>query len=140
MKANSVVGITGYFQDPEDKWRLTSVGIQCVLCHSTVDDSFKKGIGRRLDGWPNRDLNVGEIVALAPTMKPFEDLLKLDDASIRKALRSWGPGRYDAELDKDGKATRPDGLEEVIAHYEKLLQLQLAAEERGDLLEYLKSL
>jgi hypothetical protein len=109
LKANAVVGITGFFDDPKDSWRLTSVGIQCAFCHSTVDDSFKKGIGHRLDGWPNRDLNVGQIVALAPTLKPFEDLLKLDDASIRKVLKSWGPGRYDAELDKDGKATRPDG-------------------------------
>jgi hypothetical protein len=56
------------------------------------------GIGHRLDGWPNRDLNVGEIVALAPNLKPFTDLLGVDDAAVRKVLKSWGPGKYHAEL------------------------------------------
>src|SRR6185436_10268169 len=68
-----------------------------------------KGIGRRLDGWPNRDLNVGAIVASAPTLKPFADLLGADESSVRKVLLSWGAGRYDAELNQDGKAFRPDG-------------------------------
>jgi hypothetical protein len=68
-----------------------------------------KGIGRRLDGWPNRDLNVGAIVAMAPTLKPFADLLQVNEATVRKVLTSWGPGRYDAELNQDGKAFRPDG-------------------------------
>jgi hypothetical protein len=63
LRANAVVGVTGFF-DKDD--RLRSLGIQCAFCHSTVDDSFTSGIGRRLDGWPNRDLNVGAIVALAP--------------------------------------------------------------------------
>ena len=109
LKANAVVGVTAFFDDPKDKSRMTGVGIQCSLCHSTVDDSFGRGIGRRLDGWPNRDLDIGAIVALAPTLKPFEDLLGADDATVRKVLRSWGPGKYDAEIDKDGKAARPDG-------------------------------
>jgi hypothetical protein len=107
LRANAVVGVTGFF-DANTK-KMTGIGIQCALCHSTVDDSFTKGIGRRLDGWPNRDLNVGAIVASAPTLKPFADLLGVDEATVRKVLTSWGPGRYDAELNQDGKATRPDG-------------------------------
>jgi mono/diheme cytochrome c family protein len=107
LRANAVVGVTGVF-DKSTK-RMTAIGIQCALCHSTVDDSLMKGIGRRLDGWPNRDLNIGAIVASAPTLKPFADLLGTDEATVRKVLMSWGPGRYDAELNHDGKATRPDG-------------------------------
>ena len=107
LRANAVVGVTGFF-DKSTK-RMTSIGIQCALCHSTVDDSLMKGIGRRLDGWPNRDLDVGKIVASAPTLKPFADLLGVDEGTVRGVLTSWGPGRYDAELNHDGKATRPDG-------------------------------
>jgi len=106
LRANAVVGVTGFFD--KDK-RMTAMGIQCALCHSTVDDSLARGIGRRLDGWPNRDLNVGAIVASAPTLKPFSDLLGVDVATVRKVLQSWGPGRYDAELNHDGKPFRPDG-------------------------------
>src|SRR5262249_6345847 len=86
-----------------------SMGIQCAFCHSTVDNSFAPGIGKRLDGWANRDLNVGAIVSLAPSLKPFTDLLGVDADTVKKVLASWGPGRFDAELDKDGKALRPDG-------------------------------
>jgi len=107
LKLNAVLGVTGIFD--RDKQRMRSMGIQCALCHSTVDDSFSAGIGRRLDGWPNRDLNVGAIVAIAPSLKPFVDLLGVDDATVRTVLKSWGPGKYDAELDQDGKAMRPDG-------------------------------
>ena len=106
LRANAVIGVKGVF-DKSD--RLTSIGITCALCHATVDDSFAKGIGRRLDGWPNRDLNVGEIVAMAPDLKPFEDLLQVDGATVRSVLRSWGPGKYDAELNLDGKAKGPYG-------------------------------
>jgi len=105
LRANAVVGVTGFFE----KKRLRSIGIQCAFCHSTVDDSFARGIGRRLDGWPNRDLDVGAIVALAPNLKPMAELLKSDEATVRKVLKSWGPGKYDAELNQDGKAFRPDG-------------------------------
>ena len=89
--------------------KLQSVGIQCALCHSTVDQSFSTtaippgNIGNRLDGWPNRDLNVGAIIASAPTVKPFADLLSVDEATVRKVLMSWGPGKFDAELILDGK-------------------------------------
>ena len=106
LKANAVVGVTA-FLNADGTAR--SVGIQCALCHSTVDDSFGPGIGRRLDGWPNRDLNVGEIVALAPSLKPFTDLLGVDEAAVRKVLKSWGPGKYDAELVQDGKTAGPGG-------------------------------
>ncbi|MGQ0815015.1 MAG: hypothetical protein ACT4O1_11185 [Gemmatimonadota bacterium] len=109
IKAGSVVGIKGFFDDPKDGMHLTSIGITCAICHSTVNDEFTKGIGDRLDGWPNRDLNVGEIVALAPNLKPFTDLLQIDNATLIRALKSWGPGKYDAELIHDGKAFRPDG-------------------------------
>jgi mono/diheme cytochrome c family protein len=85
------------------------MGIQCAFCHSTVNDSFAPGIGQRLDGWANRDLNVGAIVSLAPNLQPIADLLKVDVPTVKKVLASWGPGRFDAELDKDGKAFRPDG-------------------------------
>src|SRR5437870_11369518 len=106
LKLNAVVGVTGLF---DEAGRIRSMGIQCAFCHSTVDDSFAPGIGKRLDGWANRDLNVGAIVSLAPNLKPFTDLLGVDVATVKKVLASWGPGRFDAELDKDGKALRPDG-------------------------------
>lgn len=106
LKANAVVGVTA-FLNADGSAR--SVGIQCALCHSTVDDSFAPGIGKRLDGWGNRDLNVGAIVATAPNLQPFSDLLGVDVATVKAVLNSWGPGRYDAELNMDGKAKRPDG-------------------------------
>jgi hypothetical protein len=106
LKLNAVVGVTG-FLSPEG--RLQSIGIQCALCHSTVDDSFSPGIGRRLDGWGNRDLNIGAIVATAPNLEPFSELLGVDVETVKTVLNSWGPGRYDAELNMDGKAVRPDG-------------------------------
>ena len=106
LKANAVVGVTAFLNDDGSA---KSVGIQCALCHSTVDDSFAPGIGKRLDGWGNRDLNVGAIVAIAPNLQPFSDLLGVDVATVKAVLNSWGPGRYDAELNMDGKAKRPDG-------------------------------
>jgi hypothetical protein len=106
LKLNAVVGVTA-FTNPDGS--VKAMGIQCAFCHSTVDNSFAPGIGNRLDGWPNRDLNVGAIVSLAPNLKPFTDLLGVDVETVKKVLASWGPGRYDAELDKDGKALRPDG-------------------------------
>jgi len=106
LDANAVVGVKG-FRGADG--RLASVGIQCSLCHSTVDDSFAPGVGHRLDGWPNRDLNVGAIVALAPDLSVVADLLDTDQATVRTVLRSWGPGKFDAQLFLDGKAFRPDG-------------------------------
>jgi cytochrome c2 len=105
LKADAVIGVKGFF----DGNRLSAIGITCALCHSTVDDSLKNGIGRRLDGWANRDLNIGAIVAAAPDLSAFAKLLQVDEATVRKVLNSWGPGKYDAELSVDGKAFRPDG-------------------------------
>jgi mono/diheme cytochrome c family protein len=107
LKANAVVGVTGFF-DPSGK-TLTRVGITCALCHSTVNDSFMPGIGSRLDGWPNRDLNIGAIVSTAPDLSAFAKMLQVDEATVRKVLMSWGPGKFDAQLNLDGKAFRPDG-------------------------------
>jgi hypothetical protein len=106
LKLKAVVGVTGRFR-PDGK--IKSMGIQCALCHSTVDDAFRPSLGHRLDGWPNRDLNVGGIIASAPDLSVFEDLLGLPDETIREVLNSWGPGKFDAELVLDGKAVRPDG-------------------------------
>ena len=106
LKLDAVVGVKGLF---DGGGALRSMGITCALCHSTVDDTFAPGIGRRRDGWANRDLDVGVIASLAPNLQPFADLLKVDVPTVKKVLTSWGPGKYDAELDKDGKAFRPDG-------------------------------
>ncbi len=106
LDMNAVVGVKGF---KGGGGRLSSVGITCGLCHSTVDDSFAKGIGHRLDGWPNRDLNVGAIVGLSPNLAPVASLLGVDEGTVRTVLQSWGPGRFDAELFMDGKAFRPDG-------------------------------
>ena len=105
LKLNALVGVTGFFTNGA----LKSMGIQCALCHSTVADSFAPGIGRRLDGWPNRDLNVGAIINLAPDVSPFTTALQVDEATVRTVLTSWGPGKFDAALLLDGKAFRPDG-------------------------------
>ena len=101
LKLNAVVGLTGFF---DHSGNLKSVGIQCALCHSTVDDSLAPGIGHRLDGWANRDLNVGAIVNLSPDLSPVAKLLNVDQNTVRTVLKSWGPGKFDAELLLDGKA------------------------------------
>ncbi|HJR65535.1 MAG TPA: hypothetical protein VJ802_03845 [Gemmatimonadaceae bacterium] len=89
LKLGAVVGVVGQV-DASDN--LTRVGITCALCHSTVDNSFAPGIGKRLDGWPNRDLDVGAIVALSPAL-----------TTAQKAVyNSWGPGMYDPRFNQDG--------------------------------------
>jgi hypothetical protein len=112
LKLNAVVGVRGFFNT---QGRLASVGITCAVCHSTVDNSFAPGIGRRLDGWPNQDLNVGAIVAAAPNLKPLEDALHADEATVKKVLLGWGPGYFNAELNLDGKALGPDGTSHSAA-------------------------
>jgi hypothetical protein len=104
LKLNSVVGVTGFFNE---RGTLRSIGLQCAICHSTVDNSLAFGIGRRLDGWANRDLNIGAIAALAPNLQPVADLLGVDVATVRLVLNSWGPGKFDAQLFLDGKAFNP---------------------------------
>ena len=106
LQLDAVVGVTGRFSPSK---KIVSLGIQCAFCHSTVDDSFAPGIGHRLDGWPNRDLNVGAIVALSPDLSAVDSFLGVSDATTRTVLASWGPGKFDAELFLDGKAFRPDG-------------------------------
>lgn len=106
LKLNSVVGVTGFFNPDRT---MKSVGIQCALCHSTVDDSLAAGIGRRLDGWANRDLNVGAIISMAPDLSAFATLLGVSEATVREVLNGWGPGKFDAELMLDGKAAKPGG-------------------------------
>ena len=106
MKLNAVVGITGFF---DNAGKIKSMGIQCAICHSTVDDSFAPGIGQRLDGWANRDLNVGAIIAAAPDLSSVAQLLGVDEATVRTVVTAWGPGKFDAELLMDGKGFRPDG-------------------------------
>ena len=106
LKLQAVVGVTGLF---DSSGGLRSMGIQCALCHSTVDDSFAPGIGHRLDGYAARDLDVGAIVSLAPDLRPVARLLGTDVATVKKVLAAWGPGKFDAELFLDGKGFRPDG-------------------------------
>jgi hypothetical protein len=101
-----VLGVKGTFNQDGS---LKAIGLSCAVCHSTVDDAFMPGIGHRLDGWPNRDLNVGAIVSMAPDTSVLTQLLGVDEATLKKVLASWGPGKFDAELNLDGKAFRPDG-------------------------------
>jgi hypothetical protein len=120
LKLNAVVGLTGVF---DSGGALNSVGIQCALCHSTVDNSEPAlcagatqpnpgtgCVGHRLDAWPNRDLNVGAIIALAPDLSVVASLLSTTQASVRSVLNSWGPGKFDAELFLDGKASNPQQI------------------------------
>jgi mono/diheme cytochrome c family protein len=95
LKLNAVVGIKGAVTTANGKDTLVRVGITCALCHSTVDNSFSKGIGRRKDGWPNGDLNVGAIIALSPAITPAQ----------KAVYNSWGPGKYDPRYNFDGKST-----------------------------------
>jgi len=112
IKQKAVVGIVGVFDNNNDK--LSSIGLTCAVCHSTVDDSVAPGVGRRIDGLANRDLNVGAIAAAAPNLAPVQQLLQIADPGItieqiRQVLLSWGPGKFDAELFLDGKAFQPNG-------------------------------
>jgi hypothetical protein len=104
LRLDAVVGVKGFFGGD----RLRSMGITCALCHSTVDNSLATGIGHRLDGWANRDLDVGQIIALAPDLTPLTTLLGLTPDAVRRVLRSWGPGKFDAEPVLDGKAVNPN--------------------------------
>lgn len=88
LQLNAVVGVMGKVNGGT----LESVGITCALCHSTVDNSVIPGIGRRLDGWPNRELNPGAIIALSPVLS----------AEQKAVYNSWGPGRFDARFNVDG--------------------------------------
>jgi mono/diheme cytochrome c family protein len=95
LKLGAVLGVKGTVESVSGRDTLTRVGITCALCHSQVDDSFAPGIGRRLDGWANTDLDVGAIVALSPAV----------DAGLKSILRGWGPGMYDPRINIDGENT-----------------------------------
>jgi mono/diheme cytochrome c family protein len=92
LKLGAVVGVKGTVETVNGKDTLTRVGVTCALCHSTVDDSFAPGIGKRLDGWPNRDLNPGAIIALSPALT----------AAQKAVYNSWGRGKYDPRFNIDG--------------------------------------
>jgi mono/diheme cytochrome c family protein len=94
LKLDAVVGLKGTVQTVNGVDTLTRVGITCALCHSTVDNSFAPGIGKRLDGWPNRDLNPGAIIALSSDVS----------AATKATLATWGPGKYDPRFSIDGKS------------------------------------
>ena len=104
IKLSAVIGVVGNFEDG----KLKSIGLTCAVCHSTVDS--ETGIGKRLDGWPNQDLNVGAIISMAPDLSAFTENLNVDVETLKKVLASWGPGKFDAQLNLDGKAMRPDGM------------------------------
>lgn len=95
LKLNAVVGLKGTVASVGGKDTLMALGVTCALCHSMVDDSFAPGIGKRLDGHPNRDLNVGAIIALSPAITPAQ----------RAVYSSWGKGKYDPRYNIDGKNT-----------------------------------
>jgi cytochrome c5 len=95
LKLNAVVGLKGTVATVNGKDTLTRLGVTCALCHSTVNNSFAPGIGRRMDGWPNTDLNVGAIIALSPAITPAQ----------KAVYSSWGPGKYDPRYNFDGKST-----------------------------------
>jgi hypothetical protein len=103
LKLNAVLGVKGFFDDGT----LTSIGLTCAVCHSTVDDSLAPGIGHRLDGWPNQDLDVGRIVSSAPNLAPLTSLLHVDEGTLKSILQSWGPGYFDAIINHDGKVGPP---------------------------------
>ncbi|HUG39670.1 MAG TPA: hypothetical protein VMM12_04260 [Longimicrobiales bacterium] len=93
LKLGAVVGVIGTVNTVSGRDTLAGVGITCAICHSTVDNSFAAGIGSRLDGWPNRDLNVGAIVALSPALTEAQ----------KAVYNSWGPGMYDPRFNIDGQ-------------------------------------
>jgi len=110
LKADAVLGLKGTFQGNN----LTSIGITCAFCHSTVDNSLAFGVGHRLDGWANHDLDVGRIVASAPNLQPVSDFLGVSVPTVKTVLNSWGPGKFDAELFLDGKAFNPQQMSNGI--------------------------
>lgn len=92
LKLDAVVGVKGTVETVDGQDVLMRVGITCALCHSTVDDSFAPGIGQRLDGWPNLDLDPGAIIALSPALSEAQ----------KAVYNSWGPGKYDPRYNQDG--------------------------------------
>jgi hypothetical protein len=115
LKLNAVVGLQGKVETIGGRDTLTRVGVTCALCHSTVDNSFAPGIGKRLDGWPNRDLNPGAIIALSPALS----------ATTKAVYNSWGKGKYDPRFNQDGK----NGAQVIPPAYG--LKVLIASHRRG---------
>lgn len=122
LKLNAVVGVKGQVDNVNGKDTLTNVGITCALCHSTVDDSFAKGIGKRLDGWANTDLNPGAIIALSPALP----------ADAKAVYNSWGKGRYDPRFNFDHQ----NGPQVIPPAFGLLGVNKITATGDGDDLEY----
>ena len=104
LKLQAVVGVTGFFNSDGS---LRSVGLQCAVCHSTVDNSVTTSVGSRVDGWANPDVDIGAFAAMAPNLQPMAELLEVDVPTVQQVLKSWGPGKFDAELFLDGKRFNP---------------------------------
>jgi mono/diheme cytochrome c family protein len=122
LKLKAVVGVVGTVEMVDGKETLTRVGITCAICHSTVDNSFTKGIGKRLDGWPNVDLNPGAIIALSPAVP----------AEKKMFYSSWGPGKYDPRFNLDGK----NGPQVIPPAYGLLGVNRITATGDGDKIAY----
>ena len=122
IKLDAVVGIKGTVETVGGVDKLTKVGITCALCHSTVDNSFSKGIGKRLDGWANVDLNPGAIIALSPMVPD----------SAKAVYNSWGAGKYDPRFNLDGK----NGPQVIPPAYGLLGIKRITATGDGDNLAY----
>ena len=105
LSLDAVVGVKGNF---DDTGNLLSMGVTCALCHSTVDDSFASGIGSRLDGWSNQDLNVGAILGFVNNTA-LADILSVDTETFNSVVNNWGPGRFAPVLLMDGKVSKPNG-------------------------------
>ena len=105
LRLNAVVGVKGFFNPDQT---LKSIGITCASCHSTVDNSYDFGIGKRLDGWPNRDLDVGGIISLTDNALPIANILHVTEPALRSVLDLWGPGKFAAILFMDGKAVNTE--------------------------------
>ena len=122
LKLKAVVGVEGTVETVNGTDTLTRVGITCALCHSTVDDSFTKGIGKRLDGWANDDLNPGAIIALSPAL----------DAATQAIYKGWGKGKYDPRFNQD----HMNGPQVIPPAYGLLGINKITATGDGDNLEY----
>ena len=104
LKLQAIVGVTGFFNHDGS---LRSVGLQCAICHSTVNNSLGFGVGSILDGWGNRDMDIGAFAALSPNLQPIAEMQEVDAPMVRRVLNSWGPGKFDAEFFLDGKTFNP---------------------------------
>lgn len=105
LKSGAIIGLKGFF---DGKGAITSIGIGCSLCHSNVNDSVAHGAGSRLDGWPNRDINMGSVIARSPNLRVMSMRIGTNPVTLKKSLEAWGPGKYDSILMADGRVSRPD--------------------------------